>query len=149
MKSNPVVHFELPAEDRNRMADFYSDVFGWEPHFLGEEMGNYVTVSTTETDEDGMVLRKGAINGGFFMKNPDSPNNGPNLVIAVEDIRDHIEIIKSKGGQVLGEPMDIPGIGSFVYFRDTEGNICSILQPVMTDNMNENEAETAEVKELE
>ncbi len=29
MKMNPVVHFEMPAEDRKRMADFYAKVFGW------------------------------------------------------------------------------------------------------------------------
>jgi hypothetical protein len=27
-KMNPVVHFEMPAEDRNRMAAFYREVFG-------------------------------------------------------------------------------------------------------------------------
>ena len=26
---NPVVHFEMPAEDKNRMADFYTKAFGW------------------------------------------------------------------------------------------------------------------------
>ncbi len=28
-KMNPVVHFEMPAKDRKRMAGFYSEVFGW------------------------------------------------------------------------------------------------------------------------
>jgi predicted enzyme related to lactoylglutathione lyase len=28
-KMNPVVHFEMPANDRKRMADFYTKVFGW------------------------------------------------------------------------------------------------------------------------
>ena len=35
----PVVHFEMPAEDRKRMAGFYSDVFGWQTQLLGEDMG--------------------------------------------------------------------------------------------------------------
>ena len=26
---NSVVHFEMPAEDQKRMADFYTKVFGW------------------------------------------------------------------------------------------------------------------------
>ena len=41
---NPVVHFEMPYEDRNRMADFYSKAFGWKPQMLGPEMGDYVVV---------------------------------------------------------------------------------------------------------
>lgn len=42
MEMNPVVHFEMPAEDRKRMADFYTKVFGWKIQELGEDMGNYV-----------------------------------------------------------------------------------------------------------
>jgi hypothetical protein len=42
---NPVVHFEMPAEDRKRMADFYTKVFGWKTQQLGEDMGNYVLIS--------------------------------------------------------------------------------------------------------
>ena len=63
-KMCPVVHFEIPAEDRQRMAKFYQDAFGWQTQMLGEEMGNYVISTTTETDENG-PKRPGAINGGF------------------------------------------------------------------------------------
>jgi uncharacterized protein len=48
---NPVVHFEMPAEDRKRMADFYTKVFGWKTQQLGEDMGNYVLATTTDSDE--------------------------------------------------------------------------------------------------
>ena len=34
---NPVVHFEIPAEDRNRMVEFYTRVFGWQAQMLGPE----------------------------------------------------------------------------------------------------------------
>ena len=130
-KTNPVVHFEMPAENRERMADFYSKVFGWQTKFFGEEMGNYVTVSTTETDENGRPNTPGAINGGFYPKNENMPSNCPSLVIAVDSVNEHIKIVNESGGRVLGEPVDIPGIGLYVSFRDTEGNVCSILQPVM------------------
>ncbi len=30
---------------------------------------------------------------------------------------------------VLGEPVEIPGIGHYVSFTDTEGNRVSLLQP--------------------
>jgi uncharacterized protein len=35
------------------------------------------------------------------------------------------------GGEVLGEPMDIPGVGKYVSFFDTERNRVSLLQPPM------------------
>jgi hypothetical protein len=53
---DPVVHFELPADDRARMAAFYSRVFGWQTRQFGPEMGNYTVVSTTDSDENGPML---------------------------------------------------------------------------------------------
>lgn len=128
-KMNPVVHFEMPAEDRKRMADFYSNVFGWQTHLLGEEMGNYVTVSTSETDEKGRPKMPGAINGGFYPKSKDMPNQYPSVVIAVDDIRESIKKVTEAGGKVLGEPSEIQGVGKYVSLIDTEGNRVSMLQP--------------------
>ena len=130
MKKNPVVHFEMPAEDRERMADFYSTVFGWETQFFGEDMGNYVTVTTTDLDENRMPKTPGSINGGFYPKQ-DSPAKYPSLVISVENIHDAMKRVKDSGGEVLGEPVDIPGIGTYVSFHDTEGNRVSLLQAAM------------------
>lgn len=128
---NSVVHFELPADDRKKLADFYSEVFGWETKFFGEEMGNYVTVSTAETDANGMLKQPGAINGGIYLRGQGSQTEHPSLVIAVDDINEHIELLNRSGATVLGEPVDIPNVGQFVSFRDPSGNVCSILQPVM------------------
>ncbi|HLG23564.1 MAG TPA: VOC family protein [Candidatus Nanoarchaeia archaeon] len=129
MKMNPVVHFEMPAKDRKRMAAFYTKAFGWNAKQLGAEMGNYIVVETTETDKDGMIKTPGAINGGFYEKTKDMPAQYPSIVIAVDDINKHVNIVKKAGGNVQGEPMDIPGVGSYVSFIDTEGNRISMLQP--------------------
>ena len=125
---NPVVHFEIPAEDRKRIANFYTKVFGWKTQQLGEDMGNYVLVTTTDSDENG-PKNPGAINGGFFQKTDDKPAQYPSVVIAVEDIREHMMNVEKSGGKVLGEPMDIPGVGLYVSFFDTEGNRVGMIQP--------------------
>jgi len=129
MKMNPVVHFEMPAEDGKRMADFYTNVFGWKTQMLGPEMGHYVLATTTESDEEGRPTQPGAINGGFFPKSDDKPAQYPSVVIYVEDIKEHIKKVEEAGGKVLGEPWDIPGVGLYVSFFDTEGNRVSMLQP--------------------
>jgi len=129
-KMNPVVHFEMPAENRKRMAEFYSKTFGWQTQQLGPEMGEYVVVSTTESGDDGRPKMTGAINGGFYQKTDDLNTQHPSLVIAVDDVNESIKKIKSGGGTVLGEPMDIPGVGKYISFIDTEGNRLSILQPL-------------------
>jgi len=131
-KMNPVVHFEMPADDRKRMADFYSGVFGWKMQMLGEEMGNYVIANTGENDENGRPKMPGTINGGFFPRKADWPAQHPSVVIAVDDLQEAIIKISSAGGEVLGEPMEIPGIGFYVSFFDTEGNRVSLLKPFMS-----------------
>jgi predicted enzyme related to lactoylglutathione lyase len=126
---NSVVHFEMPYNDRARMSSFYERAFGWQTKALGENMGNYVLATTTETDEGG-PKRPGAINGGFFPRKPDWPAQHPSVVIAVENIHDAIKKVRQAGGTVLGESMEIPGVGQYVSFMDTEGNRVSMLQPV-------------------
>ena len=127
MKMNPVVHFEIPAKDSKRMAEFYTTVFGWQTQMMGPDMGNYVLATTTESDETGRPKTPGTINGGFFPKTKDSPS--PMVVIAVDDIKDHMKKVTNGGGKILGEPVEIPHVGWYVSFVDTEGNKLSILQP--------------------
>jgi hypothetical protein len=130
---NPVVHFEMPAENKDRMVDFYTRVFGWEAERLGPEMGNYIIVKTTETEENGFPKKPGIINGGFFEKTKD--NQYPSVVIAVDDIRKAMKDVEEAGGKILGgdykakKPDDIPGVGLYCAFIDTEGNRLSMLEP--------------------
>jgi uncharacterized protein len=124
-----VIHFEMPFDDRDRMAKFYESAFGWQTQKLGEDMGNYVLATTTETDDNG-PRKPGAINGGFFPKKSDWPEQHTAIVIAVDDIKESIQRVTKAGGEVLGEPMAIPGVGQYVSFTDTEGNRVSMLQPI-------------------
>jgi uncharacterized protein len=135
MKMNPVVHFEMPGEDIKRMVDFYNKVFGWQTQQLGEDMGNYVLATTTETDAERMVKTPGQINGGFFKKT--SPDQHARITIAVDDIKQAMKNVEKAGGKVLGgkqsssEPDEIPGVGLYATIIDTEGNRVSLLQPKM------------------
>ena len=128
---DPVVHFELPAEDRQRMAAFYTAAFGWEAELLGPEMGNYTVVTTTPV-VNGRPSAPGAINGGFFLRTDDPASQTPSIVIAVTDMETAQAAVKAAGGRVT-EPAMIPGVGLYASFFDTEGNRGSMLQPQPTD----------------
>jgi predicted enzyme related to lactoylglutathione lyase len=130
MKMQPVVHFEMPAVDKKRTADFYSKVFGWQMNQMGNEMGGYLLATTTESDDKG-PKNPGAINGGFFEKKDDELNQGPHIVIAVDNIDESIKAVEEAGGKIMGEKMDIPGIGLYVSILDTEGTVVGMLQPSM------------------
>jgi predicted enzyme related to lactoylglutathione lyase len=140
MKSNPVVHFEMGYEDKDRMCTFYETVFGWQTQKMGPEMGNYVLATTAESDEKtGRPKQPGSINGGFYKKTENPLSHAPSIVMAVEDIRATMKAIEKAGGKILGamdsagkqsmEPQDIPGVGLWISVMDTEGNRISILQP--------------------
>ena len=118
----------MPAEDNARTKKFYETVFGWQMTETGAEMGNYLLAGTTETDLTTMRPKNpGAINGGFYKKGQFGTSS--HVVISVHDIKAHIEKVKTAGGTVEGEPIDIPGIGTYVMFHDTEGNRVGMLQP--------------------
>ncbi len=139
-KMNPVVHFEMGYQDKQRMADFYTNVFGWQTQMMGPEMGNYVTAMTSESDEKtGRPKTPGTINGGFYQKTENPLSQAPSIVIGVDDIRTAMKDVESSGGKILGamtesgghsnDPQDIPGVGLWISAMDTEGNRFSILQP--------------------
>jgi hypothetical protein len=136
-KPNPVVHFEMGYNDRDRMVKFYETVFGWETKNMGEEMGNYVVAHTTATDDQGMVQTPGTINGGFYQK-AGPLSQAPSVVISVDDIQEAMKGVEAAGGKILGgmnaagehtlEPQMIPGVGLWISAMDTEENRFSILQ---------------------
>ena len=75
-----------------------------------------------------MVKIPGTINGGFYKWSKKIKE--PSVVVAVDDLKKSMADIKKAGGKLLGKPQDIPGIGVWVSFRDSEGNRVSILQPI-------------------
>ena len=49
--------------------------------------------------------------------------------IAVDSFEDYVKKIESEGGKMLMDKTEIPGIGDWALFQDTEGNISGILEP--------------------
>lgn len=127
MKTNPVVHFEMPYKDPKRVSEFYKSAFGWGMNNAGPDMGGYIVAITAETDKNRMNKTPGTINGGFYKKS-ESTNPYPSFVISVQDIKKAMVMVKKAGGKILSKPQDIPGIGMWAVFTDTEGNKVSILQ---------------------
>ena len=123
---NRIVHFEVEAADLGRAKNFYSQAFGWQLQQMGEEMSNYVVVITGDPKEPG------GINGGIFSSPPGAARelNAYSCVVGVDNIDQAMAKVKSAGGELLGDKMDIPTVGTFVRCKDTEGNIFTMLQPL-------------------
>ncbi|MEM7403758.1 MAG: VOC family protein [Pseudomonadota bacterium] len=125
---NPVVHFESPYDDAARAVRFYTAVFGWETHDLGPDMGNYIIATTAKADvKPGAPA--GAVDGGLFPRMSEGPAKHPTVVIAVRNMARALRAIREAGGEVLGDPVQIQGVGRYASFTDSEGNRLSLLEP--------------------
>lgn len=113
-----VIHFEISANDPQKVAAFYKKVFGWKIEKWGGPQ-EYWMVTTGESGP--------GINGGIFK--PGEMFNGTVNTIEVEDVDEFAKKVKLNGGQVVVEKMPIPGVGYQAYCKDVEGTIFGIHQP--------------------
>jgi uncharacterized protein len=118
-----IVHFEIPADDISRAKDFYGSIFGWQLDDMPGGM-DYTIVQTVDVDEQQMPKEPGAINGGMMKRSSDTPS--PVITINVEAIDDALKKVESGGGSTVRPRMEIPGMGAFAYFKDTEGNVMGL-----------------------
>ena len=118
---NNIVHFEIDAEDMERLTSFYKDIFGW--RFTKWEGPMEYLLINTGTDQDPGV-------GGAVMKRSQREQfkNQTVNTIGVNSIDDIRERIEKAGGTLLTPKMTIPGVGYHSYCLDTEGNAFGILQ---------------------
>jgi uncharacterized protein len=118
-----IVHFEIPADDEARAREFYRAAFGWELQEMPEM--DYTLVRTTPVDEQTQLpTEPGAINGGLMKRSSDTPS--PVLTVEVESIDDALGQIEARGGSTVKPRSEIPGMGAFAYFKDTEGNVMGL-----------------------
>jgi uncharacterized protein len=112
-----VVHFEITADDPERAADFYGKVFGWKyQRAPGSQPYWLATIG-----ERGM----GGINGAIMHRH----DSGQKVIntIGVESWEEAARAIEAAGGKV-GDQTVIPGVGTFAYCQDTEGNLFGIIE---------------------
>jgi len=119
-----VVHFEIPVDDVGRAKEFYGSIFGWQLDDMDMGGTQYTTVRTTPVDDQSMPTKPGAINGGMMQRSPDISN--PVITINVGSIDDALKQVDSHGGSAVQPKAEIPGMGSFAYFKDTEGNVVGL-----------------------
>ncbi|MBU1708084.1 VOC family protein [bacterium] len=114
------VHFEIQADDTERAAKFYTEIFGWE-FTKWEGPMEYWVIKTGEGSP--------GIDGGM-MREPKHANCIN--TIDVKNIDASMENVKKAGGEVTSPKMPIPGIGWHAYCKDPEGNLFGILQSDMS-----------------
>ncbi len=119
MSTHNIVHVELSSKDREASGKFYHDLFGWEIQQIPDS--NYATFMTSE----------GQPGGGFNQVSAENPAGTILVYIDTDNIGDTLDAVERLGGKVVSQPMPIPGIGLFAYFKDPTGNTLALLEPHM------------------
>jgi predicted enzyme related to lactoylglutathione lyase len=115
MDYNPIGWFELPAEDLDRAAKFYTDVFGFDMTRRGNVGYDMVWFPAAENGKGA----PGALIKGFGYK----PSlEGPILYFTAPDIDAVAERIVKAGGKIHVPKKSIGDYGWIVIFEDSEGN---------------------------
>ena len=126
--NNRVIHFEIPAADTTKMAEFYRTVFGWEIRKWDNPAVDYWIVMTAP---DGSL--EPGINGGISGRRGPAPKGGEPVsaficTIGVSNVNDYIKKIEKAGGKNVVPKMAIPGLAWLAYCTDIESNIFGIFE---------------------
>ncbi len=121
------MHFEIPANNVEKLKAFYGNVFGWKIEKVPNMEMEYFLVSTVPTDEKGNLIRPG-VNGGMYKK--EKPEQKPVDYISVESVDEYSKKVTEQGGQIIVPKMEIPQIGWFALALDPEGNQIGLFEPM-------------------
>ena len=113
-----IVHFEIPANNPEKLSEFYKNLFGWK--FEKMSMGDYWTISTKAGQDSA------GVNGGMMKKM--DPNQRPVNYVLVESVDDFTKKIQSSGGKIIVPKTPIPNMGTFAVALDPEGNTFGIFE---------------------
>lgn len=113
-----VMHFEIPADDPQRLISFFEKTFGWSFQKWDSPV-DYWLISTGPQDAPG-------IDGGLGRREAGNP-----MVVNTIDVSDldaTAQQVEANGGSIVLPKMAVPGVGWMAYFKDTEGNIHGMMQ---------------------
>jgi predicted enzyme related to lactoylglutathione lyase len=120
-RKNPIVHVEWHSSDAARLRSFYEACFDWK---WEEAMPGYTLIQTGSKDSAAGLSQISQKNG--------EPPMRPGVVnyVAVGSLSDAEEKVKAAGGNVFVTHQEVPGMGALSLFRDPDGNVVGLWEPV-------------------
>jgi len=129
---NRVIHFEIHADDPERAATFYGEVFGWDVKAwavagVGAPTENQYWLVTTGSDGEP------GINGGIVFRRGAAPAEGQAVnayvcTVGVASLDESIARALAAGATMAVPKMPIKHVGWLAYCKDPDGNIFGLMQ---------------------
>ena len=120
--SNTVQHFAINADDLDRARAFYENVFGWSFQAWGPP--GFLQINSGDPKAPGI---RGALQQRREVV-PGRPMHGFECTIAVDDIDAVAKAVTESGGRIVMDKSVIAGVGTLLFFEDSEGNIAGAMQ---------------------
>ena len=118
------MHFEIPADNVQKLKEFYGGLFGWKIERYPGPM-EYWSLQTVPVDDKGMTLRPG-VNGGLMPRQ--MPTQKPVNYVSVESIDEYSKKVVKLGGKIAVPKTELPGMGWWAIATDPEGNQIGLLE---------------------
>ncbi len=111
-----MVHFEIPANNSEKLSAFYKSLFGWKFEKLSMgQAGDYLMIETKTTQESP------GSNGGMMKKM--NPDHRPVNYVSVESVDEFSNKLQNLGGKIVMPKTAIGNnMGAFAICLDPEGN---------------------------
>lgn len=111
-----IIHVEIVAEDHDRAAKFYREVFAWEVMPAPVPDGYLLAATGPGEGIDGAIMSS-------------RYQSQPTIAwIEVNNLEATLNAARAAGGTPIGEIQDLPGVGRLSYIRDTEGVLVGLRQ---------------------
>jgi uncharacterized protein len=114
--NHTIVHFEIPADDPNKLSEFYNELFGWKIEQVPDM--DYWMI-TTAPDGEG-------VNGGMMTRQ--APQQQIMNYVWVESVDDFSDKVVSLGGKILVPKKEVGDMGWFAVCQDPQGNVFALWQ---------------------
>ena len=110
---------ELMSSDPKAACEFYGALFDWKIEAMDMGTGPYHVVKVGNASV-----------AGIMGKPPGAPVGMPSMwgcYVTVNDVDETLAKVRSLGGAVLMEPMDVKGVGRMAVIRDPQGAALSVI----------------------
>jgi len=105
-------HFEIPAENPEKVSAFYAKLFNWKIEKMPGDMDYW------------LIKTESGVGGGIMGKT--MPEMVPINYVSVDDVTEHSKKIEDAGGKVVMPKTPVPKMGWFAVALDPEGNAFGI-----------------------
>jgi hypothetical protein len=116
--ADSVTHFEIYAEEPEKLVEFYRTLFDWQ---IEKAVGvDYFFIQTSPAP--------GAIRGGLLRRPIEGPRSWVHYV-HVDSLDERLERLQQLGGKVVHPKTAVPKTGWYAVAEDPQGNVFALFQP--------------------